>query len=174
MTGFHQGRARRQRARNGPIRTRPIWSPPYSAEYLGVDVNQGVIGDSDGGHTDTKGHVKWAVSQIIRLAADRIIAIEDFPPGFRRDEFGFQHALLEEMGERIVHVPAAYTSQRCSFCGHTARENRPSRRKFRCKQCSHIIHADVNAARNIADRAQRAQDYRRGPGLGKGLPPAGR
>ncbi|MBO0878991.1 MAG: transposase [Mycobacterium sp.] len=48
-------------------------------------------------------------------------------------------------------VPAAYTSQRCSRCGHAALENRKSRAVFECVACSAgPCNADVNAARNIA------------------------
>lgn len=52
-------------------------------------------------------------------------------------------------GGRLVEVPAPYTSQRCSVCGHTAPENRPSQAIFLCVACGHAEHADVNAAKNI-------------------------
>jgi putative transposase len=52
---------------------------------------------------------------------------------------------------RIERVPAAYTSQRCSACGHIAPENRKSQAVFACVACgAGPCHADVNAARNIA------------------------
>jgi putative transposase len=52
---------------------------------------------------------------------------------------------------RIERVPAAYTSQRCSVCGHVAPENRKSQAVFACVACSAgPCNADVNAARNIA------------------------
>ncbi len=52
---------------------------------------------------------------------------------------------------RIEFVPAAYTSQRCSHCGHIAPENRKSQAVFQCVACSAgPCNADVNAARNIA------------------------
>jgi putative transposase len=47
-------------------------------------------------------------------------------------------------------MPPAYTSQRCSACGHTARESRESQAAFRCVACGFAGNADVNAARNIA------------------------
>ena len=53
--------------------------------------------------------------------------------------------------ERIELVPAAYTSQRCSVCGHVAPENRKSQAVFACVACkAGPCNADVNAARNIA------------------------
>jgi putative transposase len=52
---------------------------------------------------------------------------------------------------RLEFVPAAYTSQRCSQCGHVAPENRKSQAVFQCVACSAgPCNADVNAARNIA------------------------
>jgi putative transposase len=52
---------------------------------------------------------------------------------------------------RLEFVPAAYTSQRCSQCGHIAPENRKSQAVFRCVACdAGPCNADVNAARNIA------------------------
>jgi putative transposase len=52
---------------------------------------------------------------------------------------------------RLEFVPAAYTSQRCSYCGHIAPENRKSQAVFQCVACTAgPCNADVNAARNIA------------------------
>ena len=50
---------------------------------------------------------------------------------------------------RVEKIYPAYTSQRCSACGHVAPENRESQ-AFRCVACGHQAHADVNAALNIA------------------------
>jgi putative transposase len=52
---------------------------------------------------------------------------------------------------RVEQVPAAYTSQRCSACGHVAPGNRKSQAVFECQACNAgRCNADVNAARNIA------------------------
>lgn len=52
---------------------------------------------------------------------------------------------------RVEQVPATYTSQRCSACGHVAPENRKSQAVFECEACTAgRCNADVNAARNIA------------------------
>jgi putative transposase len=56
---------------------------------------------------------------------------------------------LHKRGGQLLHVPAAYTSQRCSVCGHTAAENRRCQAAFRCVSCGHADHADTNAAKNI-------------------------
>lgn len=57
---------------------------------------------------------------------------------------------------RVVAVPAAYTSQRCSRCGYTAGENRKSQAVFACRACGHTAHADVNAGINIDTAAGHA------------------
>ncbi|BBY91835.1 transposase [Mycobacterium gallinarum] len=52
---------------------------------------------------------------------------------------------------RVEQILAAYTSQRCSECGHVAPENRKSQAVFECQACNAgQCNADVNAARNIA------------------------
>jgi putative transposase len=59
--------------------------------------------------------------------------------------------LEDKAAGRVERVPAAYTSQRCSDCGHVAPENRKSQAVFVCVACgSGPCNADVNAARNIA------------------------
>ncbi|HUB58345.1 MAG TPA: transposase [Mycobacterium sp.] len=59
--------------------------------------------------------------------------------------------LKDKAAGRIEFVPAAYTSQRCSACGHVAPENRKSQAVFYCVACGvDPCHADVNAAGNIA------------------------
>jgi putative transposase len=53
-------------------------------------------------------------------------------------------------GTQVVKVPAAFTSQRCSTCGHVDPKSRESQAVFRCTHCScPAEHADVNAAKNI-------------------------
>jgi putative transposase len=51
---------------------------------------------------------------------------------------------------QVEKVSAAFTSQRCSACGHVAAESRKSQSQFRCTACGFACHADVNAAVNIA------------------------
>jgi putative transposase len=52
---------------------------------------------------------------------------------------------------RVEQIPAAYTSQRCSACGHVAPGNRKSQAVFECEACTAgRCNADINAARNIA------------------------
>jgi len=56
-----------------------------------------------------------------------------------------------ESGKMVLFVNPKYTSQRCSRCGHVAKNNR-NVAEFSCKQCGFSIHADLNAARNISER----------------------
>ena len=55
-------------------------------------------------------------------------------------------------GAAVIYVDPRFTSQQCHVCGHTAPGNRESQAVFRCQQCGHSDHADVNAARNILAR----------------------
>ena len=62
----------------------------------------------------------------------------------------FVQRLEQKAVGRVQRVAAAYTSQRCSTCGHVAQENRESQAAFLCVACGFACNADLNAARNIA------------------------
>jgi putative transposase len=66
---------------------------------------------------------------------------------------------------RVEKIHPAYTSQRCSVCGHVAAESRKSQALFACVACAWTGNADVNAARNLA--AGRAVPARGGGPLGQ-------
>lgn len=68
----------------------------------------------------------------------------------RRGWAMFQRRLTDKAPGRVELVPAAYTSQRCSACGHIDPDSRESQARFRCRACGHSTNADVNAAINIA------------------------
>ncbi|TDD85278.1 transposase [Actinomadura darangshiensis] len=59
-------------------------------------------------------------------------------------------------GVPFIEVDPAYTSQRCPRCGHTARNNRPTRDHFCCRRCGLAGPADVVAGVNVRDRARSA------------------
>jgi IS605 OrfB family transposase len=69
--------------------------------------------------------------------------------GFIRDRLKFK---LDERGIRYRSVQPAYSSQQCSHCGFTFALNRRTQATFDCLWCGFQCHADVNAARNIAER----------------------
>ena len=56
-------------------------------------------------------------------------------------------------GVLVQFVDPAYTSQMCSVCGHTSRENRKTQADFVCCACGYSENADYNASKNIASRA---------------------
>ncbi len=55
----------------------------------------------------------------------------------------------EALGKSVVTIDPRYTSQKCSVCGHIYKGNRKGH-SFKCVKCCFQIHADLNAARNIA------------------------
>ena len=57
-----------------------------------------------------------------------------------------------QLGIDVVLVDPAYTSQRCSACGYTDRNNR-RKGTFACRSCGFTTNADVNAAINIRDKS---------------------
>jgi putative transposase len=58
--------------------------------------------------------------------------------------------LKEKAPGRVERIHPAFTSQRCSACGHLDSESRESQARFVCRACGFACNADVNAARNIA------------------------
>lgn len=77
----------------------------------------------------------------------------------------FATRLEQKAPGRVEKVNPAFTSQRCSVCGHVASESRKSQALFACVACGHTSNADLNAARNIA--AGRAVTARGGPPSGE-------
>jgi putative transposase len=73
--------------------------------------------------------------------------------------------LEEKAPGRVEKINPAFTSQRCSECGHLAAENRKSQALFACVACGLTLNADVNAARNIA--AGHAVTARGGDGVAR-------
>jgi IS605 OrfB family transposase len=55
----------------------------------------------------------------------------------------------EEQGKNVILVNPAYTSQDCSRCGVRGKRKGST---FKCLFCGFSLNADLNAARNIADR----------------------
>jgi putative transposase len=71
--------------------------------------------------------------------------------GILRSGWGLLVRRLEDKAPgRVERINPAYTSQACSGCGHRDPESRESQSRFRCRACGLQVHADVNAARNIA------------------------
>jgi transposase len=58
----------------------------------------------------------------------------------------------EKRGVLATRVICAYSSQECSTCHYTSRDNRPDQQTFCCKVCGFTAHADYNASVNISRR----------------------
>ena len=71
--------------------------------------------------------------------------------GILRSGWGLLVRRLDDKAPgRVQKVSPAFTSQRCSECGHVDARSRESQARFACTVCGYACHADVNAARNIA------------------------
>ncbi len=56
--------------------------------------------------------------------------------------------MLDYKCNATEEVPAPYTSQTCSECGHRSPDNRRSQSRFKCISCGYEVNADLNAAFN--------------------------
>lgn len=52
----------------------------------------------------------------------------------------------------VVRINPAYSSQECSKCGHTHKDNRPTQSLFECVKCGHTENADLNGANTLLNR----------------------
>lgn len=62
----------------------------------------------------------------------------------------FATRLEQKAPGRVERIDPAFTSQRCSGCGHVDANSRKSQALFACTACGMTSNADLNAARNIA------------------------
>ncbi|GHO76900.1 transposase [Ktedonobacter sp. SOSP1-85] len=69
--------------------------------------------------------------------------------------FAFLCSKAEEAGRTVVKVNPAYTSQRCSCCGHV-QEMPLSVRIYECPNCGLVIDRDHNGSKNILDEGLKA------------------
>ena len=71
--------------------------------------------------------------------------------GILASGWGFLVRRLEDKAPgRVEKVNPAFSSQRCSACGHVDAKSSESQARFVCTACEFACNADVNAARNIA------------------------
>mgnify|MGYP001572089095 FL=1 len=80
----------------------------------------------------------------------------------------------EEKGLTVALVNPTHTSQACSSCRHTARNNRRSQSAFECRKCGFSLNADLNAARNIAAKYLTSTGIPSASGLSVNQPIAGK
>lgn len=53
-------------------------------------------------------------------------------------------------GVPVLYINPAYTSQKCSTCGHIHEDNRKTQESFNCISCGYEANADYNASINIS------------------------
>ena len=85
---------------------------------------------------------------------------------FRR-LFEYVEYKAEVVGISVEQVSPAYSSQRCSKCGFTHEDNRPTsdgQDVFECLKCGYSPHADYNAAKNIGLKYLRSAQKSSGGG----------
>jgi IS605 OrfB family transposase len=111
------------------------------------------------------------------LHVEKLLGIRDRAKGTRKvnrmlSSWPFAQLLsfigykAQAAGVPVMEEDPRHTSQRCSRCGHTERGNRPKQALFRCKSCQYQIHADLNAARNLAAKGASSLGV---PGVTPGL-----
>jgi IS605 OrfB family transposase len=70
--------------------------------------------------------------------------------------FGQLRAFLiykaQRAGVPVLCVDPRHSSRTCRRCGLVEKQNRRSQAEFSCLRCGYTIHADINAARNLAAR----------------------
>jgi len=57
-----------------------------------------------------------------------------------------------ETKTNVIRINPAYSSQECSNCGHTAKENRLTQSLFECVSCGHTANADLDACAVLMKR----------------------
>ncbi|RQG97656.1 RNA-guided endonuclease InsQ/TnpB family protein [Natrarchaeobius chitinivorans] len=115
-------------------------------------------------HRISKGLVQEAITHdCSTIAFEDLTDIRERMPGAKKFHGWAFRRLYEyveykaaEFGIRTKQVDPAYTSQRCSKCGTTLRENRTSQADFCCLKCGYEVHADYNAAKNVATKLLRS------------------
>jgi putative transposase len=96
----------------------------------------------------------------VRPSRDQRAALSSWP--FHQLAEHIRYKTLR-LGVPLIEVDAAYTSQMCPRCGHTARNNRPTRNRFSCRRCGLAGPADVVAGVNVRNRARSAWVLVNGP-----------
>jgi len=98
------------------------------------------------------------------IALEDLTGIRDQVPGYKAlktaiGKWAFYEIAMyirykaHRVGIPVYLVDPQYTSQQCSYCGYTSRENRKTQSDFVCIKCGYTDNADINAAKNIASRA---------------------
>ena len=65
---------------------------------------------------------------------------------------------LLEYKTKVIKVNPAYTSQKCSKCEHTCKENRKTQSLFECVECNYTENADLQACKNLIQLGQQLME----------------
>ncbi|WP_096389935.1 RNA-guided endonuclease InsQ/TnpB family protein [Halopenitus persicus] len=96
---------------------------------------------------------------------ERMPNVKKFHAWAFRRLFEYVEYKAEMFGISVEQVSPAYTSQRCSKCGTTLRENRQTQERFCCVKCGYEVNADYNAAKNIGLKYLRSAQKSSGGGV---------
>ena len=118
----------------------------------------------DVNHCISKSIVAQAKGTLSGIALENLTGIRERVTGYRelRASIGkwafFEIASFIQYKAQMLGVPVYFvdprnTSKQCSKCGFIDRDNRKTQSEFFCLKCGHKENADVNAAKNIAQRA---------------------
>jgi putative transposase len=132
----------------------------------------------DVNHTISKQLVAHAQDTKAALSLEDLTGIRDrmtVRKGQRNKQHGWSFRQLREfiaykaqrLGIPLVFVDPRNTSRTCSQCGHVDKRNRRSQAEFSCLRCGHTLHADLNAARNLATRGEVSRPELVAPGRGQ-------
>jgi putative transposase len=116
-------------------------------------------------HVISKALVKLAKDTVRGIGLEDLAGIRERVTVRRKDRAkhsGWAFTQLQSFVEyksRLVGIPVVFvdarnTSKGCNECGHIDKANRKSQAEFCCVQCGHSANADLNASRNIRDRAK--------------------
>ena len=118
----------------------------------------------DVNHCISKQIVAQAKDTLSGIALENLTGIRERVTGYKslRASIGkwafYEIALFIQYKAQMLGVPIFFvdprnTSKQCSKCGFIDTDNRKTQSEFFCLKCGHKENADVNAAKNIAQRA---------------------
>ena len=87
------------------------------------------------------------------LKTSKMVLDKKFSKGIS-DIGWYQFEKLLSYKTQVIKVNPAYTSQECSKCGHTCKENRLNQADFKCTSCNFTFNSDENASLNILKRGR--------------------
>ena len=118
----------------------------------------------DVNHCISKQIVAHAKDTLSGIALENLTGIRERVTGYKeqRASIGrwafyeiasFIQYKAQRLGVPVFFIDPRNTSKQCSVCGYINKENRKTQSEFFCLKCGHKENADVNAAKNIAQRA---------------------